>query len=32
LGADALNDAFVVALPPANQFRAIFGEGAFNTA
>jgi putative peptidoglycan lipid II flippase len=32
LGADALNDAFVVAFRLPNQFRAIFGEGAFNTA
>src|SRR5580692_1480508 len=32
LGAGAVNDAFVVAFRLPNQFRAIFGEGAFNTA
>ena len=32
LGAGLLNDAFVVAFRLPNQFRAIFGEGAFNTA
>src|SRR5579863_2107784 len=32
LGAGAVNDAFVVAFKLPNQFRAIFGEGAFNTA
>jgi putative peptidoglycan lipid II flippase len=32
LGAGALNDAFVVAFKLPNQFRVIFGEGAFNTA
>ena len=32
LGAGALNDAFVVAFRLPNQFRQIFGEGAFNTA
>jgi putative peptidoglycan lipid II flippase len=32
LGAGAINDAFVVAFRLPNQFRAIFGEGAFNAA
>jgi putative peptidoglycan lipid II flippase len=32
LGAGAVADAFVVAFRLPNQFRAIFGEGAFNTA
>ena len=32
LGAGVVNDAFVVAFRLPNQFRAIFGEGAFNTA
>jgi putative peptidoglycan lipid II flippase len=32
LGAGAVADAFVVAFKLPNQFRAIFGEGAFNTA
>jgi putative peptidoglycan lipid II flippase len=32
LGAGAVNDAFVVAFRLPNYFRAIFGEGAFNTA
>lgn len=32
LGAGAAADAFVVAFKLPNQFRAIFGEGAFNTA
>jgi putative peptidoglycan lipid II flippase len=32
LGAGAVGDAFVVAFKLPNQFRAIFGEGAFNTA
>lgn len=32
LGAGVLNDAFVVAFRLPNQFRQIFGEGAFNTA
>jgi len=32
LGASPLADAFFVALRLPNQFRAIFGEGAFNSA
>src|SRR5882757_7958038 len=32
LGAGVVNDAFVVAFRLPNQFRAIFGEGAFNSA
>ena len=32
LGAGALADAFFVAFKLPNQFRAIFGEGAFNSA
>lgn len=32
LGVGAVADAFVVAFKLPNQFRAIFGEGAFNTA
>jgi putative peptidoglycan lipid II flippase len=32
LGAGAVADAFVVAFKLPNQFRAIFGEGAFNSA
>jgi putative peptidoglycan lipid II flippase len=32
LGAGPVNDAFVVAFRLPNQFRAIFGEGAFNSA
>ncbi|HLW92304.1 MAG TPA: murein biosynthesis integral membrane protein MurJ [Roseiarcus sp.] len=32
LGAGAVSDAFFVAFRLPNQFRAIFGEGAFNTA
>ncbi len=32
LGAGLLNDAFVVAQRLPNHFRAIFGEGAFNSA
>ncbi len=32
LGAGAIADAFVVAFRLPNQFRAIFGEGAFNSA
>jgi putative peptidoglycan lipid II flippase len=32
LGASALMDAFVVAQKLPNQFRAIFGEGAFSSA
>src|SRR3954469_2364456 len=32
LGAGPVADAFVVALRLPNHFRAIFGEGAFNSA
>ncbi|HEX8417924.1 MAG TPA: lipid II flippase MurJ, partial [Methylobacterium sp.] len=32
LGAGPVADAFVVAFRLPNHFRAIFGEGAFNTA
>ena len=32
MGVGPLADAFVVALRLPNQFRAIFGEGAFNSA
>ena len=32
MGAGPLADAFLVALRLPNQFRAIFGEGAFNSA
>ncbi len=32
LGASQLMDAFVIAQKLPNQFRAIFGEGAFSTA
>jgi putative peptidoglycan lipid II flippase len=32
LGAGVVSDAFFVAFRLPNQFRAIFGEGAFNTA
>ncbi len=32
LGAGVVNDAFVVAFRLPNHFRAIFGEGAFNSA
>jgi putative peptidoglycan lipid II flippase len=32
LGAGLLADAFVVAFRLPNHFRAIFGEGAFNSA
>ena len=32
MGVGPVADAFVVALRMPNHFRAIFGEGAFNTA
>ena len=32
MGAGPMADAFVVAFRLPNHFRAIFGEGAFNTA
>ena len=32
LGAGALADAFYIAFRLPNHFRAIFGEGAFNSA
>ena len=32
MGAGPLADAYFVALRLPNQFRAIFGEGAFNSA
>ena len=32
MGAAPLADAYFVALRLPNQFRAIFGEGAFNSA